>query len=148
MAIAVFAVFVAVIVFVLKTRLQRQRNGRMKLTEHHADTLPHPYPEEKTFENPIYQVSEHLTEHRRHCHPSLSLTRPYLSPVPIPHPPPLSRLSLVTRFVPSLAQVAHSILSALAIYLNAAIGLMHVVITLANTTNIARLKMQIVDLIR
>ena len=79
-AIAVFAVFVAVIVFVLKTRLQRQRNGRMKLTEHHADTLPHPYPEEKTFENPIYQVSEHLTEHRRHCHPSLSLTRPYTPP--------------------------------------------------------------------
>ena len=76
------------------------------------------------------------------------VTPPYLSPVPIPHPPPLSRLSLVTRFVPSLAQVAHSILSALAIYLNAAIGLMHVVITLANTTNIARLKMQIVDLIR
>jgi len=30
----------------------------MKLTEKHADTLPHPYPEEKTFENPIYQVSK------------------------------------------------------------------------------------------
>ena len=28
----------------------------MKLTEQHAETLPHPYPEEKTFENPIYQV--------------------------------------------------------------------------------------------
>lgn len=137
-----FAVFVAVIVFVLKTRLQRQRNGRMKLTEHHADTMLHPYPEEKTFENPIYQVSEHLTEHRRHCHPSLSLTRPYT------HPPPLSRLSLVTKFVPSLTEVTGSILSALTIFLNAAIGLMHVVITLANTTNRARLKMQIVDLIR
>ena len=83
-AIAVFAVFVAIIGFVLKTRLQRQRNGRMKLTEHHADTLPHPYPEEKTFENPIYQVSEHLTKHRQHCHPSLSPT----------HPPPLRRPSL------------------------------------------------------
>ena len=81
-----FAVFVAIIVFVLKTRLQRQRNGRMKLTEHHADTLPHPYPEEKTFENPIYQVSKHLTEHKQHCHPSLSPTRSYPSPVPIPHP--------------------------------------------------------------
>lgn len=114
----------------------------MKLTEHHADTMPHPYPEEKTFENPIYQVSEHLTEHRRNCHPSLSLTRPYT------HPPPLSRLSLVTKFVPSLTEVTGSILSALTIFLNAAIGLMHVVITLANTTNRARVKMQIVDLIR
>ena len=73
-AIAVFAVFVAIIAFVFKTRLQRQRNGRMKLTEHHADTLPHPYPEEKTFENPIYQVSEHLTKLRQHCHPSLTPT--------------------------------------------------------------------------
>lgn len=60
-AIVVFAVFVAIGVFVYKTRLQRRRNGRMKLTEHHADTLPQPYPVEKTFENPIYQVSEYAT---------------------------------------------------------------------------------------
>lgn len=32
----------------------------MKLKEHHADTLPHPYIEEKTFENPIYQPSDEV----------------------------------------------------------------------------------------
>lgn len=43
--------------FIFKLRAYRQRNGRMKLKEDHADTLPHSYPQEKTFENPIYQVS-------------------------------------------------------------------------------------------
>ena len=42
---------------IFKLRANRQRNGRMKLKEDHADTLPHSYPQEKTFENPIYQVS-------------------------------------------------------------------------------------------
>lgn len=54
---AVVLVMLAVLgLFIFKLRVYRQRNGRMKLKEHHADTLPHPYPEEKTFENPIYQV--------------------------------------------------------------------------------------------
>jgi len=59
-AIAVFAVFTAIGVFVYKTRLLRQRNGRMKLTEHHADTLTQPYHEQKTFENPIYQPCDEV----------------------------------------------------------------------------------------
>lgn len=94
-AIAVFAVFTAIGVFVYKTRLQRQRNGRMKLTEHHADTLPQPYHEQKTFENPIYQVSGLLTKHGQHCHSSLSPT----------YAGPLSRPSLVTKFGPRLTQL-------------------------------------------
>lgn len=53
----VASVCVAVLL-AFKLRVRGQRNGRMKLTEKHADTLPHPYPEEKTFENPIYQVSK------------------------------------------------------------------------------------------
>ena len=42
-------------------RVRRQRNGRMKLTDQHAERLPHPYPEEKTFENPLYQVMKGRT---------------------------------------------------------------------------------------
>lgn len=37
-------------------RVRRQRNGRMKLTDKHSESLPHPYPEHRAFENPIYQV--------------------------------------------------------------------------------------------
>lgn len=39
-------------------RVRRQKNGRMKLTDDHAETLSHPYPEGRTFENPIYQPCE------------------------------------------------------------------------------------------
>lgn len=56
--VAVVALVCVAVLLAFKLRVRRQRNGRMKLTEKHADTLPHPYPEEKTFENPIYQVSK------------------------------------------------------------------------------------------
>ena len=56
--VAVVALVCVAVLLAFKLRVGRQRNGRMKLTEKHADTLPHPYPEEKTFENPIYQVSK------------------------------------------------------------------------------------------
>ena len=56
--VAVVALVCVAVLLAFKLRARRQRNGRMKLTEKHADTLPHPYPEEKTFENPIYQVSK------------------------------------------------------------------------------------------
>jgi hypothetical protein len=58
--VVVFAcllILVIVVITAVKCKMSHDGGrGRMKLTVNHADTLPDPYPEERTFENPIYQV--------------------------------------------------------------------------------------------
>ena len=58
-------VVVGLLGFVLTRRkFRKRRQGRMRLTSTHADSVPNPYPEGRTFENPIYQVRPvHLSQH-------------------------------------------------------------------------------------
>ena len=54
--VTVLVLAMAALLFGYIARVRRQRNGRMKLTDKHSESLPDPYPQHRTFENPIYQV--------------------------------------------------------------------------------------------
>ncbi|XP_015780393.1 PREDICTED: uncharacterized protein LOC107358288 [Acropora digitifera] len=56
--VTVLVLAMAALLFGYIARVRRQRNGRMKLTDKHSESLPDPYPQHRTFENPIYQPCE------------------------------------------------------------------------------------------
>lgn len=62
LACILIVLVVVVVVVNMRSKMHHGGKGRMKLTPNHADTLPSPYPEERTFENPIYQVRYILTQ--------------------------------------------------------------------------------------
>ena len=60
-ALGCVAVIVLLAFAIIRTKFAKRKSGRMRLTANHADTVPNPYPEERTFDNPIYQVGAEIT---------------------------------------------------------------------------------------